>query len=88
MSATINKCQVPYLETLGTYPIAGKHETVRYWNVILYSGKFLQGRNFRDFRDQTPAHENFFPQKIFPTKISCWRQVEEAEHIVVEQRIP
>ena len=34
MSATINECQVQYQEMLGTYPIAGIHETVRYWNVI------------------------------------------------------
>ena len=27
----MNKC---YLEMLGTYPIAGMHETVRYCNVI------------------------------------------------------
>ena len=26
----INKCQVSYLEMLGTYPIASMHETVRY----------------------------------------------------------
>ena len=30
LSVTINKCQVRYLEMLGTYPIAGIHETVRY----------------------------------------------------------
>ena len=30
LSVTVNKCQVPYLEMLGTYPIAGIHETVRY----------------------------------------------------------
>ena len=31
MSATVqNKFQVSYLEMLGTYPIAGIHETVRY----------------------------------------------------------
>jgi len=27
---TVNKCQVSYLEMLGTYPIAGIHETVGY----------------------------------------------------------
>ena len=26
----INKCPVSYLEMLGTYPMAGIHETVRY----------------------------------------------------------
>ena len=30
MSATINKCQVLSIEMLGTHPIAGIHETVRY----------------------------------------------------------
>ena len=30
LSVTINKCQVRYLEMLGTYPIAGIHETVSY----------------------------------------------------------
>ena len=30
MSVTINKCLVSYLEMLGTYPIAGIHETARY----------------------------------------------------------
>ena len=30
MSATVNKCQASYLEMLGTYPIVGVHETVRY----------------------------------------------------------
>ena len=30
MSATINKCPVPYPEMLGTYPVAGIHETVRH----------------------------------------------------------
>ena len=33
---TINKCQVRYLEMLGTYPRADIHETVRYWNVIIH----------------------------------------------------
>ena len=28
---------------------------------IPYSGKFLRGRNFHDFRDQTPARKNLFP---------------------------
>jgi len=32
MSATINECQLQYLEMLGTCPTAGIHETVRYWN--------------------------------------------------------
>ena len=31
LSVTINKCQVRYLEMLGTYPIAGIHETVSYY---------------------------------------------------------
>ena len=35
MSVTINKCQVLYLEMLGTHPIAGIHETVRYSNVTI-----------------------------------------------------
>ena len=30
MSATINECQASYLEMLGTYPVAGIHEIVRY----------------------------------------------------------
>ena len=30
MSAIINKCQVPYLEMLGTHPIAGRNQTVKY----------------------------------------------------------
>ena len=30
LSVTVNKCQVRYLEMLGTYPIAGTHETVSY----------------------------------------------------------
>jgi len=30
MSVTINKCQLSFLEMLGTYPAAGIHETVRY----------------------------------------------------------
>ena len=30
VSATINECQVLYLEMLGTYPIAGMCEIVRY----------------------------------------------------------
>ena len=33
---------------------------------VLYSEKFLRGRNFRD---QTPARENLFPQKFGLTKI-------------------
>ena len=28
---------------------------------IPYSRKFLRGRNFHDFRDQTPARKNLFP---------------------------
>ena len=46
-----------------------------------YSGKFSRGRNFRDFRDQTPARENLFPRKFLPPKISCWR-AEDAEQCV------
>ena len=39
--------------------------------LIPYGGKFSRGRNFRDFRDQTPARENLFPRKFLPPKISC-----------------
>ena len=35
LSVTVNKCQVPYLEMLGTYPIAGIHETVSYCQQML-----------------------------------------------------
>ena len=51
-----------------------------------YSGKFSRGRNFRDFRDQTPARENLFPRKFLPPKIFCW-QAEDAEHSVFEPQI-
>ena len=42
-----------------------------YQDLVPYSGKFLRGRNFLDFRDQTPARENLFPRKFLPPKISC-----------------
>ena len=34
LSVTINKCQVRYLEMLGTYPIAGIHQTVSYYQQL------------------------------------------------------
>ena len=42
-------------------------------NILPYSGKFSRGRNFRDFRDQTPA-----------PKISCWQLV---KHSIFEPQI-
>ena len=36
--------------------------------VEMYSGKFLRGRNFRNFHDQTPARENLFPRNFLPPK--------------------
>ena len=41
-------------------------------HILPYSGKFSQGRNFRNFCDQMPAHENLFLRKFFLPKISCW----------------
>ena len=37
--------------------------------MVPYSRKFSRGRNFRNFRNQTPACENFFPRKSHPPKI-------------------
>ena len=37
--------------------------------VILYSGKFSWGKNFRDFRDRIPSRENLFLQKSSSLKI-------------------
>ena len=45
--------------------------------ILPYSGKFSQGRNFRNFRDQMPAHKNLFPRKFFLPKISYWRGSQE-----------
>ena len=53
---------------------------------IPYSGKFLRGRSFRNFHDQTPARENLFPRKFLPPKISHW-WAEDAEHSVFEPQI-
>ena len=52
----------PYVRNQGLKGVLGS---------IPYSGKFWRGRNFRDFRDQTPARENLFPRKFLPPKISC-----------------
>ena len=36
---------------------------------ILYSGKFLRGRKFCDFRDQTPTCKNFSYENVYLQKV-------------------
>ena len=68
--------------TLYKSSMALLHSTLVFWISLseivplLYSRKFSRGRNFHDFRDQTPACENLFPWKFFPPKFSCWQWVE------------